>query len=83
MFESAKDSLLNHPFVNVKVNQGMIDDIIEFEIKQVLGGKIRNVITKTESLNHIFNSDILQQKIFFYQKLVIETFIAWTKSYIH
>ena len=40
VFENFKDTLLNHPFIETKINQGIIDDCINFQVKQVYGRKL-------------------------------------------
>lgn len=80
VFERAKDSILNHPFVYTKITKNIFEDIVEFEIKQTLGIKIMKVISSKQHLNCLFNSELLYSKIEYYKELVISIFTNWVKK---
>lgn len=40
VFEEFKRCVINHPFVGILIDQDLIEDAIEFQIKQKFGSKI-------------------------------------------
>lgn len=71
VFENFKPSLSNHPFVNTEINQGIIDDCIEFEVNQVYGRKIlKKYIDQAKSEEQ---RKYLDKRIEYYKEILIKT----------
>ncbi|PKH52881.1 hypothetical protein CXF68_20220 [Tenacibaculum sp. Bg11-29] len=82
VFEAAKDSVLNHPFVDTPINQGIINDCIEFEIKQKLGAKIIKDFSVKNNLNNPIHLETINKKTAFYISMVTNTFTAFINKHI-
>lgn len=83
VLNSAKDALANHPFIDVKINQGMIDDCINFQINQVLGSKIQKDFIKTNKVENSIQFQIIDKRIKFYKYHVIKEFNKFANQIIN
>ena len=75
IYEGAMHSLNNHPFVNTPINQGIINDCIEFEIKQKHGAAILKEFIKNNNFDTPQLHSIVINRIKWYQNKVIRAFL--------
>lgn len=80
VFEAAKDSLLNPPFIEVKDRKGLIEDIIDFEIKQSFGSKVLKKYLNSNSLSNDLFIKMISEKIRYYEEIIISTFLSFSRK---
>ncbi|WP_435263408.1 hypothetical protein [Tenacibaculum sp. nBUS_03] len=81
VFETAKYRLINHPFVDTPINQNIINDCIECDIKESLGAKILKDYLSKYSVNKN-DIKIIDERIKIYESIVIKTFKVFANKNI-
>ena len=72
VFDAAKDSFINHPFVGDIDKEQLAKSCIEFEISQVFKSKINNDFKDFLNTPRYYN--IIQERAQYYERLAIKTF---------